>query len=63
MRQKGRRRGIRRVRTYGQWWGQGPQVEDAESGFMFPKRLMVPQRGGLVSEKWADGSRDREPEY
>lgn len=63
MRSRGRRRPLRRVRTYGQEFGQGKQKEDAVTGELYPVRLMVAQRGGLVSQKWSDGSRDKDPDY
>ena len=63
MRQKGRRRGVRRVRAYGVEFGMGKQQRDAVTGDLYPVRLMVQQRGGLVSEKWGDGGRDKEPDY
>ena len=38
--------------------GKGPIRIDAVSGWPFPKREMVRQRGRLVSGKWRDGSLD-----
>lgn len=61
--QVGRRRGIRRIRADGCWYGYGPEVEDSVSGWLFPKRLMTNQRNGLVSRQYKDGSLDRRTEY
>lgn len=63
MHQRGRRRRIKRVRADGQWYGFGPEVEDAVSGWLFPKRLMTEQRGGMVSKFYADNSLDRRVEW
>lgn len=63
MRQRGRRRGVRRVRTFGFEFGQGKQQRDAVTGELYPVRLMVPQRGGLVSQFWGDGGRDKPSDY
>lgn len=61
-RNTGRQRPISRVRADGQWYGYGPQVEDAVSGWLFPKRLMTVQRGRLVSVDPTDESLDdRDP--
>ena len=38
---------------------RGPTAKDAVSGFTLPIEDMVPQRGGLVSRKYSDGTRDR----
>lgn len=56
--QSGRRRGIVRVIADGNWYGMGPEVEDAVSGWSFPKRLMTKQRTGLISYRLSDGSLD-----
>src|SRR3990172_2481680 len=56
---RARRRPVIPTRTgRGNYYNYGPQAVDAVSGIRYPKRLMVPQRGGLVSQDWADGSRD-----
>ena len=61
--QVGRRRAIPRIQADGRWYGFGSQVEDAVSGWLFPKRLMTKQRSGLVSYKISDGSIDFPKEY
>ena len=63
MRQRGRRRPVKRVRAYGYEYGYGKQQRDAVTGELYPVRLMVPQRGGLVSEKWSDGGRDKPDDW
>lgn len=55
----GQRRPIPRVRADGKWLGFGRQQEDAVSGWLFPVRLMVKQRGRLVSADPSDESLDR----
>lgn len=57
---RGRKRAIPRVRGDGKWYGYGPEVEDAISGWLFPKRWMVKGCGGLVSRFFQDGSLDLE---
>lgn len=57
---KGRKRAIPRVRADGKWYGYGPEVEDAISGWLFPKQWMVRSCGGLVSRFFQDGSFDLE---
>jgi len=57
-RQAGRKRPLPRVSAEGQWFGYGRQERDAVSGWLFPVRLMVPQRGGLVSYRVNDESLD-----
>lgn len=54
---------IRRVRAHGQYQGQGPQVEDAVSGWYFPAKDCVEQRGHLVSADERDGSLDKPDDY
>jgi len=66
MRSPARRRPIPRNVSYynsGRWVGYGKQVRDAESGWLFPERLTVEQRGGRVSARYADGSLDRPDWY
>lgn len=56
---RARRRPVVPHRVHGyNWVNYGAQAMDAVSGIWYPKRLMVPQRGGLVSRNWADGTRD-----
>jgi hypothetical protein len=56
---RARRRPVIPARTgRGNYVNYGPQALDQVSGLPYPKRLMVPQRGGLVSMDWADGTRD-----
>ena len=43
---------------YGKWFRQGPQEQDAVSGWHFPERQMIKQRGALVSQNKRDGSID-----
>lgn len=62
-RQAGRRRPIPRCMTHGKYFGMGPQAEDAVSGWYFPKKLMVKQRGRLVSARLADESLDMPQEW
>jgi hypothetical protein len=63
-RQSGRRRRKPRVDAHGKYYGMGPQFEDADSGWLFPKRkYALAQRGRLVSRRWRDGSRDRPKSY
>mgnify|MGYP001598312239 FL=1 len=40
------------------YWGAGIYANDAVNGIPRPKQFMIPQRGGLVSERWEDGTRD-----
>lgn len=54
----GRKRRIPRVRADGVFLGQGIEVEDAKSGWLFPRRWMVKDCGGLVSRYLKDGSYD-----
>lgn len=61
--QKGRRRGFPRCRAEGRWFGMGRQEEDAVSGWKFPVRLMVEQRGRKVSPLYRDGSLDLPEEW
>ncbi len=61
--QVGRRRAIRRVRADGKWYGYGPEVEDSVTGWLFPTRLMVQKRQGLVSRQFKDQSLDRPENY
>jgi hypothetical protein len=63
MRQRGRRRGIRRRNTPNHYWGMGPQAEDAISGWLRPISLMVRQRGVLVSQDEKDGSLDKPQDW
>lgn len=53
-RQSGRRRPLPRVQVDGQWYGFGKQATDATSGWLFPERLMVEQRGFKVSYRLGD---------
>lgn len=63
--------GIRRGQTSGRrtpipvqrlgknkYWGAGPYRADQVNGIPRPIRYMIPQRGGLVSMRWEDGTRD-----
>lgn len=42
---------------------RGPLVKDAVSGFNVPLQDTVAQRGGRVSRRWSDGTRDRSDDY
>jgi hypothetical protein len=54
-----RRRPVTPTRTgRGNWYGWGKRVTDAVSGESIPKRLAIPQRGGMVDSRWSEGSRD-----
>ena len=55
---RGRRRRIPRCRADGQYYGQGREVEDSISGWLFPLRWMTKQCGGNVSKYYRDGSFD-----
>lgn len=55
---RGRKRAISRNRADGDWFGYGPEVDDAISGWSFPRQWMVKQCGGLVSKFLGDGSLD-----
>lgn len=49
-----------KVKKWGKWQGYGPQVVDANSGFVVPKRLtVVDANGNRVYHRWEHGSRDR----
>jgi hypothetical protein len=63
MRSRARRRPLRRVNTYGKYFGMGPQADDAISGWTFPKQLMVKQRGQLVSRDESDDSLDKPEDW
>jgi len=54
-----RRRRVPTTSKIGQQLGKGPIQEDAVSGWPFPIREMVMQRGRLVSAREKDGSLDR----
>lgn len=53
-----RRRPAPRMKTDAGYYGWGVQVTDAVSGLSIPRRLAVPQRGGMVDRRWSEGSRD-----
>lgn len=57
----GRRRAIPRIRRgrNGLSFGMGPIVTDHVSGRPIPLSETVPQRGGRVSSRWGDETRDR----
>jgi hypothetical protein len=64
MRTRARRRPLRgRCRVYGKEFGQGKRQEDAVSGWEFPVKDMVRQRGGLVSSDPSDESLDKPDTY
>ena len=63
MRQRGRRRSIRRRNRTNHYWGMGPQVEDGISGWLRPVSETVLQRGVPVSNRLNDDSLDRPKSY
>lgn len=60
-----RKRPIPRIRhtSRGNSYGYGVIVNDHVSGLPVPLSETVAQRGGRVSRKWADGTRDRHESY
>jgi hypothetical protein len=64
MRSPGRKRPIPRSREGGyRGYNFGPQQQDGVSGFIWPVRLMIRQRGVLVHRSYSQGSRDRPDTY
>lgn len=58
-RSNARRRPIEKIRRpRGVGFGLGKYVNDQVGGFPVPIAETVPQRGGLVSRRWEDGTRD-----
>ncbi len=63
MRSPARKRPVPRNRVYGEYLGQGPQAEDAISGWWYPKKDMIRQDGFLVYREYREGSRDKPEDY
>lgn len=64
MKSRARRRPLPRVRAdggYGIFYG--PTVMDGNSGFTFPARFAMTQRGVTIDRRWSAYSRDKPDSY